>query len=424
MSEARHLQVIPGGRDDRQAVRIPILTRASSVETQKIEWLAYGYLAAGKLTILDGDPGLGKSTIAIDWSARITRGEAILDGGQATRPRGVVFISDEDGREDTIKPRLEAAGADLTKICFFHFENEDGEESLPEFPRDGAALGDAAEAIDAALIVIDPLMLYLEPQINANRDADVRRALNPIVKAAERTGAAILILRHLTKGGGPNALYRGGGSIGIIGAARIGLMVARDTKTDESGKTCALACTKNNIAPFPPTLNYTLQSAPGSHVARVAWLGVSQRSADDMLDTEERSARDEAADFLRDLLINGPVAVQEIQREARGAGISWRTLERAKADLHVRAVKNKYMIHGGWAWTLPSKPATQHNSATQPRQPETQNSPEIREHSQPSQDHQQQSDTQGIYICRSCQLPRALDASVCPSCGGRDGVWR
>lgn len=418
MSDARNLRVVVDNTQPT-SLRIPVLTRASSVQPEIIDWIAHGYLAAGKLTILDGDPGMGKSTIATDWAAKITRGDALFPGGQRREPRGVVFVSDEDGRADTLRPRFEAAGADLDKVAFLSFENAEGEESLAQFPGDGLALQDAAEAIHAGLIVIDPLMLYLEASINANRDADVRRALNPIMKAAERTRSAVLILRHLTKGGGPNALYRGGGSIGIIGAARIGLMVARDTKTDESGKTCALACTKNNLAPFPPAQLYALESAPGSHVARIAWLGVSERSADDMLDTEERSARDEAEDFLRDMLAGGPISVQDIKRESTAAGISWRTIERAKADLGIKAEKNGYT--GSWQWRVYTKTA---KAANQDRQAIPENVADMRQGRQDRQDRQPQSETQGIYLCTGCQLPRALDGSACPACGGREGVWR
>ncbi len=407
MSDAPRLHVVPDPSE-----LAAVLTRASSVVPVPVQWLAHGYLAEGKLTVLDGDPGLGKSTLAIDWAAKVSRGLPLFDGGASSRPRGVVLISDEDDRADTIRPRLEAAGADLERVGLLHFERVDGEELLPEFPRDGDALSAIVDAIDAALVIIDPLMLYLGAEINANRDSEIRRALGPIIRAAQRCRAAVLVLRHHTKGGGTNALYRGGGSIGIVGAARIGLMVARDTKTDPDGRTCVLACFKNNLAPFPPAMAYELESAPGTQVARIRWLGITQRTADSLLDTEERSAREEAADFLRATLARGPQPVKLIQREARDAGIASRTLERAKADLGVRAVQTS----GGWEWNLPTPRPPNGDSGRQAgRQEIPRNLAEIRSGRQAAKS------ANTIYECVDCGLPRGRDTRPCPNCGGTEG---
>jgi rubrerythrin len=425
MAEASRLSLV------QPQVLTPVLTKVSSVTKTDVDWIAYGFLACGKLTVLDGDPGLGKSTIAIDWASKITRGDGIFDGSRGRKPRGVVHISEADDARDTIRPRVEAAGADLAKVGLLHFETADGESLLPEFPRDGDALGDAVEAIDAALVVIDPLMLYLGAEINANRDAEVRRALSPVIKAAQRTGAAILILRHFTKGGGANAMYRGGGSIAIAGTARIGLMVARDLKTDETGRTGVLACFKNNLAPFPPALAYQLDSVAGTQVARVHWIGDSTRTADSLLDTDERTQRDQASEFLASILESGPMTAKDIQREAREAGFSARTLERAKADLRVRVKKSGL---GGWYWQLPELPP---KTATEDRQHAPEKSPEIQEGRQDRQDRQtnikllsfgeraeEERVHQPVYVCRGCGLPRSRDQRPCPNCGQTEGTER
>lgn len=413
MSEARRLTIV------QPQLLTPVLQRVKSVERTEVDWIAYGFLASGKLTVLDGDPGLGKSTLAIDWAAKITRGEELFSGVRDRKPRGVVLISDEDDAGDTIRPRLEVAGADLDKVGLLHFETPEGESLLPEFPRDGEALGDAVEAIDAALVIIDPLMLYLGSEINANRDAEVRRALNPIIKAAQRTGAAVLVLRHFTKGGGANALYRGGGSIAIIGSARIGLMVARDLKADESGQTVVLACFKNNLAPFPPSLSYQLESVTGTQVARVNWMGSTSRTADSLLDTEERTQRDTAEEFLATLLEGGPVSVRDLQREAREAGISWRTIERAKGDLRVRAKKNGYS--GSWSWELPPKAAMDAQEPPRPPNGSTVNLRSFAEDRQDRQDRQSglNGTSNGVVVCADCHLPRGK-GGVCPNCGCLD----
>lgn len=414
MSDARAFRIVPPAQP-----LTPVLTRAINVQPTEVIWLAYGFLAAGKLTVMDGDPGLGKSTVAIDWAAKVTRGEGLFDASDRRKPRGVVLISDEDDRADTIRPRLEAAGADLQRVGLLSFENAEGEELLPEFPRDGLALADAVVAIDAALVIIDPLMLYLGEDVNANRDADVRRALAPVIKAAQRTGAAVLVLRHLTKGGGTNALYRGGGSIGIIGSARVGLMVARDLKTDESGRTCVLACFKNNLAPFPPSLAYQLDSAPNSHVARVHWLGGSTRTADSLLDTEERTQRDEADSFLTDLLADGARTAREIKRDAADAGLSWRAIERAKADLRVRVRKAGFQ--GSWLWELPKNDTIPQSGAPPGVKDAQQKSPEPSKEFKERKEAHPHLEMMSVWVCAGCGLPRSRDAKPCPGCGAMEG---
>src|SRR5262249_22936941 len=148
---------------------------------------------------------------------------------------------------DTIRPRLEAAGADLDRIHIFHAVRREGHEVIPSLPENLPELERAIRDRHAELVVIDPLMAYLGGGVDAHRDQDVRRALAPLAKMVERTGAAGLAVRHLNKGGasGGNPLYRGGGSIGIIGAARSGLLVARDPDDPERR---VFAVTKSNLA--------------------------------------------------------------------------------------------------------------------------------------------------------------------------------
>ena len=196
----------------------------ADVTPERVAWLSRGRLAVGKITMVDGDPGLGKSTAMIELAARITRGEALPDGEKG-RPRGVVIMSAEDGIADTIRPRAEVAGADLRHIRILA-EKADG--SLPTIPEDIPLIEATLMAMDAALLVVDPLVAFLGWKVNVSRDQDVRRALAPLKAMAERCGVAVVLLRHLNKQLLTNALYRGGGSIGIIGGARFGLMFAYD----------------------------------------------------------------------------------------------------------------------------------------------------------------------------------------------------
>lgn len=181
----------------------------------------------------------------------------------------------------------------------------------------------------------------------------MRRALAPVADVAERTGAVVVVVRHLNKAPGGNPIYRGGGSIGIIGAARVGLLVAQHPE-DEQRR--VLAPIKTNLGAPPPSLSYRLVEADGD-VARIEWEGTSEVTAAQLLvvtsgDSQgERTAIDEAQEFLRVLLADGPVPSKRALKEARELGIADRTLHRARSAIGVRATKQG--MQGGWTWSLP-----------------------------------------------------------------------
>lgn len=318
----------------------------SEVETERLQWLSRGRVAAGKITLVDGDPGLGKSTLLADWSARVSRGEALPDG-VAGPPRGVVLLSAEDGLADTIRPRLEAAGADLDRIAaLLTVPDGDGPPAglgrLPSIPADLPYLEQAITDIDAALVIVDPLMAYLGTETNAHRDQDIRRALAPLAQLAERTGVAVVLVRHLNKAQSANALYRGGGSIGIVGAARCGLLVAADPDDSERR---ILAPIKSNLARPPAALAFQLAPVAGTDVARVEWLGETRHTAGALLtipDDETRTERDDAEAWLAAYLADGPVETSDVLAAGRKAGHAERTLKRAKAALAVRSEREGF----------------------------------------------------------------------------------
>lgn len=204
-------------------------------------------------------------------------------------------------------------------------------------------------------LIVDPLMAYLGAETNAHRDQDIRRALAPLAALLDRTGCAALLIRHLNKAQAVAALYRGGGSIGIIGAARFGLLVAKDPDDDAAR---ILAPTKCNIGPEPPALRYRLEGMLGSDAARVVWEAepVSISAATLLAESGDeatRSERDEAKAWLRDFLSGGARPAGETQREARKAGFTDATLRRAKSALGVVSTKNGFGCEGSWAWSLP-----------------------------------------------------------------------
>lgn len=327
--------------------------RLSEVEPELVEWLWPGRIPLGKLTIIDGDPGLGKSTLAGgEIAARVTTGSPWPDGQPC--PRGaVVLLSAEDGLGDTIRPRLDAHGADSSLVVAFEaVEYGPDEERLPSLALDVARIESAVRREGALLVIVDVLMAFLGSRTDSYRDQDIRSALMPLVKMAERTGCAVICLRHLSKTGGPNALYRGGGSIGIIGAARAGLLVAPDP---EDPTRRVLAVTKNNLAAPVPALAFRLVPDDERGCARIEWDGETAHTAADLLvttDPEERSAGDEAVAFLTDLLADGPVPAKKVKAAARDAGIAERTLDRAKKRAGVTTTRDGFGAEGKWLWSL------------------------------------------------------------------------
>ncbi|MGI8830542.1 MAG: AAA family ATPase [Candidatus Limnocylindria bacterium] len=342
----------------------PVLVTLSSVQRERVEWIWPGYLARGKLHMLDGDPGLGKSTAALDIAARLSRGAIMPDGSPGTAPAGVVILTAEDGIADTVRPRLEAAGADLERIVALTGIVDGDGERMPGLPLDLAAIEAGIRQVDAALVIVDPIMAYLPADVNAHRDQDVRRALAPTAALAERTRAAILAVRHLNKSGGAHAVYRGGGSIGIIGAARVGLLVARDPDDDARR---IVAVTKNNLAAEAPSLAFQLVPDDTIGAARVEWLGESVHGASALLsiradDPEEGGALAEAVEVLRTILADGPVSAKDAEREAtNGAGVSHATLLRARKAAGVIAEKVGRPGASGqfWQWRLEPKALTE-----------------------------------------------------------------
>jgi archaellum biogenesis ATPase FlaH len=327
---------------------IPLLagTLLSEVEPERVEWLWDGRLPFGKLAVLDGDPGLGKSVVTLDLAARLSAGLELPDG-QPCEPAGVVLLSAEDGLRDTIRPRLDAAGADTERIFALSnvFEAK-GDERMISLTKDLSIIERAIERVGAGLVVVDPLTAFLSEKTDSYKDQDMRRALTPLATLAERTRAAFLIVRHLTKAAGGNTLYRGGGSIAIIGAARSGLVIAQDPEDPERR---ILAANKHNLSRPAPSLAFRIGEAPNG-AARVEWGGTSPLTARDILkepaDPEQKSALSEAKEFLLQHLTEGLVAAEEVKEDARGAGISERTLKRAKKEMGVGSRKRGDV----WYW--------------------------------------------------------------------------
>lgn len=325
-------------------------TIMANVKPERVSWLWPGRIPFGKITILDGDPGLGKSTVMLDIAARLSTGRELPGGGQHP-PSGTVVMMIEDGLADTVAPRLINAHADMTLIgALGTVDDGKGGQKMPSFPECIADIANVMPLVDAKLLVIDPIFNHLG-EGNAHRDQDVRAALTPLAYFAEQTGLAVVLLRHLNKAATIDALYRGQGSIGFIGVARSGLMGAKDPDDPERR---LIASTKSNLGPTPPTLAYRLASCDNG-AARVDWDGISTHTAQTMVQQDrdqEGGALGEAVAFLRELLADGPMLGRTVKQRARDHDISEATLRRARTQLGVKWEKAKTQ-DGQYTWELP-----------------------------------------------------------------------
>jgi AAA domain len=326
-------------------------TRSICLSTLQIgatSWLWPRFIPLGCLVAFDGDPECGKSMISVDLAARLSRGAALPDGTPVAngRPHRTLILNAEDDFETTVLPRLRAAGANLDNI--FTMCNHDGQVGGRAMclPRDIAAIEEIVRAERIDLIVIDPLVAFLDEHFSVNCDQVVRRALQPLADLNRATSSTSIMVRHLNKNVGQRALYRGGGSIGVIGTARSGLLAARHPHQADC---YILTANKMNLSEKPPAMLY--QIVPGAP-AKVEWLGPEQVTADAALNPEETNAPGifRAMGWLRSVLADGPRLASEVILEATAAGISERTLERAKKEFRAQSFFQRIDGTRSWVW--------------------------------------------------------------------------
>ena len=315
-----------------------LVTPVSQIAARPVEWLWNGRIPRGMLSMVEGNPDVGKSTVLLDIAARVTRGWKMPDKSGGGDPRAVVLLSAEDDPAKVIRPRLEAGGADLERVVLISIQGKgDGREPVIS-DADVALIEQAIVDEKAALLIVDPLVAYLPDGVDSNSDHSVRRALVRLKGLAERTDCAVVCVRHWRKASTDNALYRGSGSIGFIAASRSGLVVGRDPE-DESGKRRVLASSKMNLAPLPPSLSFCLEVKLDATFPHVKWGEVSKHSASALTSPEsekDRSAVDDAANFLEERLADGWVPVKVIMKEGKEQGISEPSIRRAKKRLKLR----------------------------------------------------------------------------------------
>jgi hypothetical protein len=311
---------------------------ASRLVRRPLEWLWQCKLAFGKLAMLDGDPDQGKSLVALDLCARLSRGREMPDGGPGPGPVASLILQEEDDAEDTVLPRLKALGADTDRVFVWGWR--DLGEGPPQFPAGAGMLGRVLAQTGARLVVIDPVMAFLDQSVAANSEQAVRRALRALSNLARQFGCVVLLVRHLNKEVSLRAMYRGGGSIGLLAACRSAWLIGRDP---EAPQRRVLAQVKNNLAVAQPSLAYEVVTGEGDSPA-VTWHGPSRWTADELLAAADRRPaaapqRDRACDFLAEFLKGGPRTVREVWAAAQEQGISEHTLRRARKERSVRSRK-------------------------------------------------------------------------------------
>jgi putative DNA primase/helicase len=339
---------------------------ATPIDTRKaktVPWLYTGRFPGGKLTILDGDPGLSKSMFSLALAVSVLTGKAFLGMIKPELTGGVVLLSAEDDLEDTIIPRLVAAGCPVTPEGIvpnlFHVPclKPSGQQLSLSDALDRLELEELIQSCSGKLMIIDPLNAYLGDKADSHNDQKMRQVLGPLSDLANRTGAMILGLRHLNKGGGGKAIYRGLGSIGYTAAARANFFAAEHP--DEEG-VFVVAASKFNLGPKPSSIKYRLAFAevPGvqglvPHVANGenCDLKADELAASQSDDAEESGKLKDAMDFLQQALSLGPIKSQDGIKQARKLSISERTLIRARQKLKVKAVQTASC----WYWQLPDE---------------------------------------------------------------------
>lgn len=338
---------------DTQGFRPRVIRRRlSDVVPEDVSWLWPSRIPYGKLSLLVGDPGLGKSFLMLDIAAKLSRGTPWPDlRDTRIEPANTVILSAEDDPADTIRPRLDTAEADVTRIHVIEAvqRTPDGERAYFSLDLDLKPLEDCVVDTDARLVVIDPVSAYLGSR-DSHSNADIRGLLAPLSDLAARHRCAVIAVTHMNKSGASRALYRAMGSLAFTAAARIAWLVAKDS--DSPGRRLMLPI-KSNLIEDPSGIAFEITEG------RVCWFPERiDTDADSVLavSTEDRTECAAAADWLTELLAVGSMPVNEVRQAAKADCHAWRTVERAKKRLGVRSSREGFGGGSRYVWSLPSEP--------------------------------------------------------------------
>ena len=311
------------------------IIKMSEVQSQEVEWLWYPFIPYGKLTIIQGDPGDGKTTFVLNIAAKLSKGVGLDSEMKFGEPLHVIYQSAEDGLADTIKPRLEAAGADCENISVI-------DESAKSLSMIDERLEEAMVRTKARLLILDPIQAYLGGGMDMNRANEAREMTKKLAAVAEKRQCAIVLVGHMNKAAGNKAAYRGMGSIDFFAVARSVLLVGR---VRDEANIRAVVQIKNNLAAFGHSKAFELSEGG------FKWLGDYEITANEILGgiAPKANKLEQAKRMLRELAeINNVMESNEIFSLANEHEISKRTLENAKKELKIRAKR----INNIWYWEL------------------------------------------------------------------------
>ena len=305
-----------------------------TIEREEIKWLWKPYIPYGKITIVQGDPGEGKTSLILKLASELSLGRCFGED-ELREPINIIYQTAEDGLADTVKPRLEDSGADCKRIMVI----DDSEDSLS---MNDVRIEAAIRTTGAKLLILDPLQAYLGDKVDMNRANETRDITKRLGTIAEKTGCAVVLIGHMNKGSGAKAAYRGIGSIDFFAIARSVLLVAR---VPENSNIRALAQIKNNLEKEGSTVAFEIKDNIFN------WIGEYDISIEELLSGFSQGNKSlKAESFLKDLLTEeDSYPASEIFAKGKILGISKRTLENSKQELGIKSIR----VGTGWHWKLP-----------------------------------------------------------------------
>jgi len=308
----------------------------SEVTTKPVDWLWYPYIPYGKLTVLQGDPGEGKSTFVLNLVALLTRGHSMPDGYSIPKAQVAIYQCAEDGMADTIKPRLEQAGADCNKVAYII------DDDIALTLEDGR-IEKTIQATGARVFIIDPIQAFIPPDSDMQSATKMRSVLRKLASTADKYNCAVILIGHMNKGSGAKTLYRGLGSIDIAAIARSVLMISRDEKRPDIRYMYPI---KSSLAPEGSAIAFSFRDGGG-----LEWQGRYDINTAELTDsvTIKTTKRDRARAKLVQLLETEDRLAKEVYASLADIGVGSRTVEKVKKELQITT----YRSGGIWYWRLP-----------------------------------------------------------------------
>ena len=309
----------------------------SAVTEKAVEWLWYPFIPYGKITLLQGDPGDGKSTFMLHVVASITTGRQLPDGSQSKILQNVIYQCSEDSSADTIKPRLLQAGADCDRVAYINEENDPLTIADPR-------IEEAIIKTGARLLIIDPIQAYLPHDCDMTSASSMRALMKRLAAIADRHKCAVVLIGHMTKASGSKNLYRSFGSIDIAAIARSVLMIKRD---DNNPEIRYMFPVKSSLAYEGNAVRFMFTKESGLQMLGECSIGAEIESLDDQNKEKGKSAKAEL--ILKELLSCGDIPSKSVIKITNKRGISERTVRSAAKSLGIKAIRKG----NTWYWSMP-----------------------------------------------------------------------